>query len=184
MLTFSAFTGASLRGDGARPGRASYRCPSATVRCSSRSRAGDCARRSCRRIGERSRRRRDFASTGTWRQSTPVATTEGEAQPADHLIAARMGWSESAVEKMVATHAHTVGGALEGLTQRSPPCPTQADPTRGWTARFGAVDPRCCTTLGWAGGTEALHPNRRWESTQCARSHYSRLPSAQRRLRD
>jgi integrase len=33
----------------------------------------------------------------------------------NHVIAAQMGWSESAVEKMIATYAHTEIGALEAI---------------------------------------------------------------------
>src|SRR5918994_335893 len=33
----------------------------------------------------------------------------------NHVIAAQMGWSEAAVEKMVATYAHTEIGALEAI---------------------------------------------------------------------
>lgn len=33
----------------------------------------------------------------------------------NHVIAAQMGWSESAVEKMVATYAHTEIGALDAI---------------------------------------------------------------------
>jgi hypothetical protein len=32
-----------------------------------------------------------------------------------HVIAAQMGWSESAVEKLVATYAHAEVGALEAI---------------------------------------------------------------------
>jgi hypothetical protein len=34
---------------------------------------------------------------------------------ANHVIAAQMGWSEGAVEKMVATYAHAEIGALEAI---------------------------------------------------------------------
>ena len=34
---------------------------------------------------------------------------------ANHVIAAQMGWSESAVEQMVATYAHTEIGALDAI---------------------------------------------------------------------
>ena len=33
----------------------------------------------------------------------------------NHVIAAQMGWSEAAVEKMVATYAHTEIGALDAI---------------------------------------------------------------------
>jgi hypothetical protein len=33
----------------------------------------------------------------------------------NHVIAAQMGWSESAVEQMVATYAHAEIGALEAI---------------------------------------------------------------------
>lgn len=33
----------------------------------------------------------------------------------NHMIAAQMGWSESAVEKMVETYGHTEIGALEAI---------------------------------------------------------------------
>ncbi len=33
----------------------------------------------------------------------------------NHVLAAQMGWSEGAVEKMVATYAHTEVGALEAI---------------------------------------------------------------------
>ena len=33
----------------------------------------------------------------------------------NHVIAAQMGWSESAVEKMVAVYAHTEIGALDAI---------------------------------------------------------------------
>jgi hypothetical protein len=33
----------------------------------------------------------------------------------NHVIAAQFGWSESAVEKMVETHAHTEIGALDAI---------------------------------------------------------------------
>lgn len=34
---------------------------------------------------------------------------------ANHVIAAQMGWSEAAVEQMVATYAHTEIGALNAI---------------------------------------------------------------------
>ena len=56
-------------------GHGCWRCPSARVRCFSRKREGGSARRCCRPTGERSRRRRGSASTGTWRPSTSALTT-------------------------------------------------------------------------------------------------------------
>lgn len=48
----------------------------------------------------------------------------------NHVIAAQMGWSESAVEKMVATYAHADIGALDAIVAAfeavPDPTPTQA----------------------------------------------------------
>ena len=41
----------------------------------------------------------------------------------NHVIAAQMGWSESAVEKMIATYGHTEIGALEAIDAAFAPAP-------------------------------------------------------------
>jgi hypothetical protein len=59
----------------------------------------------------------------------------------NHVIAAQMGWSESAVEKMVQTYAHTEIGALDAIDAAFATVPdANATPLGDGAAQLGAVD--------------------------------------------
>jgi hypothetical protein len=62
----------------------------------------------------------------------------------DHVIAAQMGWSDAAVEKMVATHAHTEIGALDVIDAAFATVP---DTTRPRLSTIPRISKRLTTVL-------------------------------------
>jgi hypothetical protein len=62
----------------------------------------------------------------------------------NHVIAAQMGWSESAVEKMVATYVHAEIGALEAIDAAFAMVP-DANPThaQGFRTQIATLDEVC-----------------------------------------
>jgi hypothetical protein len=59
----------------------------------------------------------------------------------NHVIAAQMGWSKSAVEKMVATYAHAEIGALDAIMAAvESAVPDATRPTHGIPPQLAPVD--------------------------------------------